>query len=60
VAIKGQPPDPAALPKGCKFAPRCPFVIAGCLEAEPGLDLVEPGHHARCWVLMKNVTEQAA
>jgi oligopeptide/dipeptide ABC transporter ATP-binding protein len=50
IAIKGQPPDPAALPRGCKFSPRCPWVRQRCEEQEPPLDIEEPGHRARCWV----------
>jgi oligopeptide/dipeptide ABC transporter ATP-binding protein len=52
VTIDGQPPDPAALPPGCKFAPRCPWVRPDCEQREPTLDIVEPGHRARCPVDM--------
>ena len=31
--IKGLPPNPADLPKGCKFAPRCPYASEDCSEA---------------------------
>src|SRR4051812_37823161 len=47
--IEGAPPDPLALPPGCRFAPRCPFRIDKCDE-HPGLDEVAPGRKARCWV----------
>jgi peptide/nickel transport system ATP-binding protein len=59
LAIRGQPPNPRDLPSGCKFHPRCPFAIAKCATNEPTLDAVEPGHAARCWVLMKNVPQEA-
>ena len=49
-AIKGQPPDPAAPPAGCRFHPRCPWVEPRCSVEEPALDLVGPSHRARCWV----------
>jgi oligopeptide/dipeptide ABC transporter ATP-binding protein len=59
VSIKGLPPDLLNSPKGCKFHPRCPFVIDKCkTEPEPGLEQVAPGHLARCWVLMPNVTAE--
>ena len=37
IAIPGQPPDLAALPAGCAFAPRCPLVETRCREAAPAL-----------------------
>jgi peptide/nickel transport system ATP-binding protein len=49
-AISGRPPDLANPPKGCKFAPRCPYAQPKCLEEEPPLaDVEEPGHAFRCW-----------
>jgi oligopeptide transport system ATP-binding protein len=48
-SIEGAPPDLAALPVGCPFAARCAYVVARCHEEMPPLELVEPGHHARCW-----------
>ena len=42
VTIEGTPPDPIALPLGCRFAPRCPFRIAKCDE-HPELLEVAPG-----------------
>ncbi len=47
--IEGQPPDPLNQPKGCRFAPRCPFRIAKCDE-HPQLLEVTPGRKSRCWV----------
>lgn len=49
VAIEGQPPDPAALPEGCPFAPRCPLVEEQCREREPELEAVRSGHRSACW-----------
>jgi len=59
VSIKGLPPDLSRLPTGCKFHPRCPFVVQRCKEEEPGLDEVAPNQVARCWVLMRNVPDEA-
>jgi len=39
--IPGSPPDLTALPPGCRFAPRCPQVMARCTEVEPDLYPVE-------------------
>jgi oligopeptide/dipeptide ABC transporter ATP-binding protein len=49
-AIAGQPPDLAALPAGCAFAPRCPQVVARCREAAPPPLVPTPGRIARCWL----------
>ena len=46
--IQGLMPDPADLPEGCKFHPRCPFVSAECSCRHPELLQVEPGHFIRC------------
>ncbi len=52
-SIKGSPPDMRFLPKGCPFAPRCPWVREQCLEENPGLRPVpdgSEGHTMACWV----------
>jgi peptide/nickel transport system ATP-binding protein len=46
--INGRVPTPAEMPEGCRFAGRCPFVIAACREARPPLLAVSPGHFAAC------------
>src|SRR5262249_32258853 len=33
--IEGSPPSPLDPLRGCRFAPRCPYVEAGCLAADP-------------------------
>ena len=57
VTIGGAPPDMLRLPGGCRFHPRCPFRIDRCVDDEPPLERVALGQAARCWVLMKNVTD---
>jgi oligopeptide/dipeptide ABC transporter ATP-binding protein len=48
--IPGNPPNPANLPKGCRFAPRCPYVQPKCREEEPPLRQAEaPRHWYACW-----------
>ncbi len=39
-AIVGRPPNLAALPVGCSFADRCPYVQPICREVEPELQTV--------------------
>ena len=50
--ISGSPPNLAALPPGCSFAPRCPYVIAECRAALPALREMENRgpypHSTRC------------
>jgi oligopeptide/dipeptide ABC transporter ATP-binding protein len=59
VSIRGLPPDLSHPPPGCKFHPRCPFVIDRCkTEPEPQLEEVGVEQQARCWVLMHNVKSE--
>ena len=46
-AIAGSPPDLAALPPGCAFAPRCRHAMDACRAAVPELH-EQAGHAARC------------
>ncbi|HXX80641.1 MAG TPA: ABC transporter ATP-binding protein [Thermodesulfovibrionales bacterium] len=46
--IKGSVPRPDALPQGCKFSDRCPYVIPDCSKEEPSLREITPDQHARC------------
>jgi peptide/nickel transport system ATP-binding protein len=47
-AIDGMVPDMAALPPGCRFAPRCPFVREICMRAPPPMVPIGPSHGSRC------------
>jgi oligopeptide/dipeptide ABC transporter ATP-binding protein len=49
-AIEGQPPDPAALPAGCAFHPRCPRRLERCASEQPRETTVVPGHRTMCWL----------
>jgi peptide/nickel transport system ATP-binding protein len=46
--IDGVVPNMAEVPRGCRFAPRCPFAVEACLSARPALAAVAPGHWSRC------------
>jgi oligopeptide/dipeptide ABC transporter ATP-binding protein len=51
VQISGQPPSLLFPPRGCRFHPRCPYVMPICKETEPDLDPVpvsESYHRVRC------------
>jgi peptide/nickel transport system ATP-binding protein len=59
--IPGSVPAPERMPQGCRFGPRCPFVIEACRQAQPPLVQVEPGHEVACIraPLEQHVTEAA-
>ena len=46
---KGMVPNLFELPKGCKFADRCPHAASRCFEAEPELSSTD-GHLVRCFL----------
>ena len=48
VPIPGSPPDPARLPPGCAFEPRCPDRRAVCVEQAPGETRAASGRRVRC------------
>ena len=50
IVLPGEPPDPADLPGGCRFHPRCPIAEARCAEFEPPLEEVNPGRWVACHV----------
>lgn len=46
--IKGLAPNPADLPSGCKFHPRCKYATEKCSQIEPATHEVTPGHLVCC------------
>lgn len=48
IKVVGELPSALNLPKGCAFAPRCPFATTACIE---GVPLLEPkqGRHVACF-----------
>jgi oligopeptide/dipeptide ABC transporter ATP-binding protein len=48
--IPGSPPDPARLPPGCSFVPRCPQALPGCSLTDPVLSARGPSVSAACLV----------
>jgi peptide/nickel transport system ATP-binding protein len=48
-SIEGTVPDLRAPPPGCRFAPRCPFVLDRCNAAAPPLARVAEDHLSACW-----------
>ncbi|MEN6523767.1 MAG: ABC transporter ATP-binding protein [Anaerolineaceae bacterium] len=51
ISIPGYPPRLDDLPKGCRFAPRCPQVFARCRSEKPALYRIEDDHYASCFLV---------
>ena len=47
-SIPGMPPNPADLPSGCHFHPRCSKCTQPCGEKAPEMVEIRPGHFVRC------------
>ncbi len=59
-AIAGRPPDLIHPPKGCRFAPRCPYAQDKCRESVPPLRTAgSPDHLFACWFPLVNGTSTA-
>jgi peptide/nickel transport system ATP-binding protein len=52
--VTGEPPSPINPPAGCRFHPRCPFVMDRCKKEEPPLMEVEKDHYVACWLYAKS------
>ena len=48
--ISGAPQGPLERGPGCRFAPRCPHVMAVCRDRLPDLVEVKPGRRAACFL----------
>jgi oligopeptide/dipeptide ABC transporter, ATP-binding protein, C-terminal domain len=55
--IKGNPPDPSALPSGCRFHPRCDKCMEICKHTNPEFQEVSPGHFIACHLFKKGEGE---
>ncbi len=51
VSIPGRPPALDHLPGGCRFHPRCPYVMEVCRAETPVLQEVGKNHRAACFLL---------
>ena len=46
--IKGLMPDPANLPEGCAFAPRCNHACEACMHTRPETEMMNDTHAVTC------------
>jgi peptide/nickel transport system ATP-binding protein len=62
VQIQGQPPSMLQPPSGCRFHPRCPYVMPICREVDPELAPVsdDPGHLQACHLDEETKNREAA
>ena len=49
-SIPGSVPDLSAMPKGCRFAPRCKYATEKCHQEQPELLSVGEQQKCRCWL----------
>ncbi len=48
--IEGSPPNPANLPEGCPFHPRCECAMEICRQQNPVTTALSESHTVRCWL----------
>jgi peptide/nickel transport system ATP-binding protein len=62
VQIQGQPPSLLNPPRGCRFNPRCPYVMSICKQKDPELRPVsdDPGHLQACHLDEQTKDREAA
>ena len=60
--IQGQPPSLLNPPRGCRFHPRCPYVMEICKTEVPALAPIstDPGHLQRCHLDEETKDREAA
>jgi peptide/nickel transport system ATP-binding protein len=56
--MEGAPPSLLHPPRGCRFHPRCPYVMDVCRTGEPGIEPVRESQLAACWLYQKTEAAQ--
>lgn len=51
VILQGETPNPANLPSGCRFHPRCPVAVEACKISDPPFVAQSESHKAACLLL---------
>ncbi len=60
VPIKGDIPNPAHPPEGCRFNTRCPLAFDRCFKEEPPLADLGRGHLAACFLATPDTSGESA
>ncbi|MEP3328989.1 oligopeptide/dipeptide ABC transporter ATP-binding protein [Sedimentitalea sp.] len=60
ILIPGDPPDPLDLPKGCRFASRCPVAEPRCRDNAPPLESAGTNHRVACHLVEGEVSPLSA
>lgn len=56
--IKGLPPDPTNLPKGCSFCPRCTYAMEKCKTEIPLEYTITDTHYVKCFLYESETNEE--
>jgi len=57
--MPGEPPNLTHPPTGCRFHPRCPYVMPVCVDHEPPVAEVNPGRHVKCWLYIDHPEKES-
>lgn len=54
IILRGEIPDPAHIPSGCRFHPRCPVAFEACPKIDPQLRTVSAEQAAACLLVQEH------
>jgi oligopeptide/dipeptide ABC transporter ATP-binding protein len=57
VILQGDPPSQIIIPEGCRFHPRCPYVLQRCLAKDPPLFPLNKGRKVACYLHEEKAAE---
>ena len=60
IPISGTPVDMLMLPAGCAFSSRCDKAMKICISEPPGELEISEGHHASCWLNVRDLLLKGA
>jgi oligopeptide/dipeptide ABC transporter ATP-binding protein len=52
IILKGETPNPADIPSGCRFHPRCPVAFDACKLSDPPISKISKTHQAACLLIL--------